>query len=93
MQDRLPELMAWLERHPVSYTVLTLAALITLAWLADWLTKHILLRSVNRMLKSTALAHDPEVKALRDTGCTGGFMTWNGGSDINKYQSIISALR
>ena len=33
-----------------------------------------------------------EVKALRDTGCTGGFMTWNGGSDINKYQSIISAL-
>lgn len=34
-----------------------------------------------------------EVKALRDTGCTGGFMTWNGGSDINKYQSIIGALR
>ena len=33
-----------------------------------------------------------EVRALRDTGCTGGFMTWNGGSDINKYQSIISAL-
>lgn len=65
MQDRFPELMAWLERHPVSYTVLTLAALITLAWLADWLTKHILLRSVNRVLKSTALAHDPEVKALR----------------------------
>ena len=34
-----------------------------------------------------------EVKALRDPGCTGGFMTWNGGSDINKYQSIIGALR
>ena len=34
-----------------------------------------------------------EVKALRDTGCTGGFMTWNGGSDINKYRSIIGALR
>ena len=33
-----------------------------------------------------------EVRALRDTGCSGGFMTWNGGSDINKYQSIISAL-
>ena len=65
MQDRFPELMAWLERHPVSYTVLTLAALITLAWLADWLTKHILLRSVNRVLKSTSLADDPEVRALR----------------------------
>lgn len=34
-----------------------------------------------------------EIKALRDTGCTGGFMTWNGGSDINKYRSIIGALR
>ena len=34
-----------------------------------------------------------EVQALRDTGCTGGFMTWNGGSDINKYRSIIGALR
>ena len=34
-----------------------------------------------------------EVKALRDTGCTGGFMTWNGGSDINKYRSILGALR
>ena len=34
-----------------------------------------------------------EVKALRDTGCTGGFMTWNGGSDINKYRSIIGARR
>lgn len=34
-----------------------------------------------------------EVKALRNTGCTGGFMTWNGGSDINKYRSIIGALR
>ena len=34
-----------------------------------------------------------EVKALRDTGCTGGFMTWNGGSDIGKYRSILSALQ
>ena len=34
-----------------------------------------------------------EVRALRDTGCTGGFMTWNGGSDINKYRSILGALR
>ena len=34
-----------------------------------------------------------EVRALRDTGCTGGFMTWNGGSDIGKYRSILSALQ
>ena len=34
-----------------------------------------------------------EVRALRDTGCSGGFMTWNGGSDIGKYRSILSALQ
>ena len=65
MQDRFPELMTWLERHPVSYTVLALAGLIILAWVANWLTKHILLRSLNRLLQSTPLAQDPEVRALR----------------------------
>ena len=33
-----------------------------------------------------------EVRALRDTGNTGGFMTWNGGSDIDKYAEVIGAL-
>ena len=33
-----------------------------------------------------------EVRALRDAGCTGGFMTWNGASDIGKYAEVISAL-
>ena len=33
-----------------------------------------------------------EIKALRDTGNTGGFMTWNGGSDIGKYRSLLPAL-
>ena len=33
-----------------------------------------------------------EVRALRDAGCTGGFMTWNGASDIDKYAEAISAL-
>ncbi len=34
-----------------------------------------------------------EVRALRDAGCTGGFMTWNGASDIDKYAEVIEALR
>lgn len=34
-----------------------------------------------------------EVRALRDAGCTGGFMTWNGASDIDKYAEVISALK
>ena len=33
-----------------------------------------------------------EVRALRDTGNTGGFMTWNGASDIDKYAEVIGAL-
>ena len=33
-----------------------------------------------------------EVRALRDTGNTGGFMTWNGTSDIGKYAEVIGAL-
>lgn len=34
-----------------------------------------------------------EVRALRDAGCTGGFMTWNGASDIDKYSEVLSALQ
>ena len=34
-----------------------------------------------------------EVRALRDSGNTGGFMTWNGASDIDKYAEVIGALR
>ena len=34
-----------------------------------------------------------EVRALRDAGCIGGFMTWNGASDIDKYAEVISALQ
>ena len=34
-----------------------------------------------------------EVRALRDAGCTGSFMTWNGASDIDKYAEVISALQ
>ena len=33
-----------------------------------------------------------EIRALRDTGHTGGFMTWNGGSDIGKYRSLLPVL-
>ena len=33
-----------------------------------------------------------QIKALRDTGCTGGYMTWNAGSSIEKYTSLIPAF-
>ena len=33
-----------------------------------------------------------QIEALRDTGNTGGYMTWNGASSISKYYDIRSAL-
>lgn len=33
-----------------------------------------------------------QIHALRDAGCTGGFMTWNAGSSLNKYASLIPAF-
>lgn len=33
-----------------------------------------------------------EIKALKDTGNTGGFMTWNAGSDLDKYRSLMAAF-
>ena len=33
-----------------------------------------------------------QINALRDAGCTGGYMTWNAGASIGKYRSLISAF-
>lgn len=33
-----------------------------------------------------------QIKGLRDAGCTGGFMTWNGGSSLDKYRELMPAF-
>ena len=33
-----------------------------------------------------------QIRALRDTGCTGGYMTWNAGSSLDKYAWLIPAF-
>jgi hypothetical protein len=33
-----------------------------------------------------------QIKALRDTGCLGGYMTWNASSSIDKYTSLMPAF-
>jgi len=33
-----------------------------------------------------------QIRALRATGCTGGYMTWNAGSSIDKYTWLIPAF-
>ena len=33
-----------------------------------------------------------QIQGLRDAGCTGGYMTWNGKSSIDKYRKLIPAF-
>ena len=33
-----------------------------------------------------------QIKGLRDSGCSGGYMTWNGSSSLEKYESLIPAF-
>ena len=33
-----------------------------------------------------------QIKGLRDAGCTGGFLTWNAASSIDKYTSLMPAF-
>jgi len=33
-----------------------------------------------------------QIRALRDAGCTGGYMTWNAGASLDKYASLLPAF-
>ncbi len=33
-----------------------------------------------------------QIKGLRDSGCTGGYMTWNSGSSLDKYRELMPAF-
>ena len=33
-----------------------------------------------------------QIKGLRDSGCTGGYMTWLGGSSLTKYKKLMPAF-
>lgn len=33
-----------------------------------------------------------QIKALRDTGNTGGYLTWNGASPLGKYRALAPAF-
>lgn len=64
MPQEFARLLDWLEQHPVSHTLLSLAALCLLAWIANWLTKHILLRGLRRLVGLSSLAADPKLTPL-----------------------------
>ena len=57
--------IGWLERHPSAYTVVAVLGLVLVAWLANWLTKHILLRGLRRLLSAVMVGGDSEVTPLR----------------------------
>ncbi|MBV2133922.1 mechanosensitive ion channel family protein [Pseudomonas sp. MAP12] len=45
----------WLQTRPYLYTALSTALLLGIAWLANWLVKHLLARALHRTLSATAL--------------------------------------
>ena len=64
MQEQLDKLQAALSPYPWAWTALVIAALVLAAWLANLLTKRVLLRGLKRALRATPLggqAHDHEV--------------------------------
>lgn len=60
----LSTLNAWLAQHPLSYALLGLTGLSLLAWLANWLTRHTLLRGLRRLVKVALPRDDPEITPL-----------------------------
>jgi miniconductance mechanosensitive channel len=64
MPEGIARSLDWLAQYPVSYTLLSLTALCLLAWIANWLTQHILLRGLRRLVSFTTLASDPELTPL-----------------------------
>jgi len=65
MQPRLEQLQDILAPYPWAYTVTVLCALLLLAWLANFVTKHVLLRGLRKLLMKTPLGgagHDQDVR-------------------------------
>ncbi|MAK71005.1 MAG: mechanosensitive ion channel protein MscS [Idiomarinaceae bacterium] len=51
----------WADQQPWVYTMAALAILIIAVWLSQFITKHILLRGVSKLLSRTELGSDPSV--------------------------------
>jgi miniconductance mechanosensitive channel len=65
MQTQLERLRDVLAPYPWAYTVTVLCALLLLAWIANFVTKHVLLRGLRQLLMKSPLGgaqHDQEVR-------------------------------
>ena len=64
MQDQAQALLAMLEPYPWAHTAIGVVAVLLAAWLANWLTKRVLLRGLKRLLRASPLGggQDSEVR-------------------------------
>ena len=62
----------------------------TPAAVRTWIQAYNAIREPYNTYGSTEVS--AQIKALRDTGCTGGYMTWNANSSVSKYRSLIPAF-
>lgn len=63
----------------------------TPAVVRTWIQAYNAIRSPYNVYDEEAVSN--EIKGLYDAGLTGGYMTWNGSSNISKYKEIINAFR
>jgi len=49
---------AWADQQPWAYTLTALLLLLIAVWLSDFITKHVLMRGVRRILRSTPIGRD-----------------------------------
>ena len=65
MTELIARLQAWLEPYPWAWTWIASIGVVLAAWLANWVTKHVLIRGVRRLLRATVYRdaeHDSEVR-------------------------------
>jgi hypothetical protein len=62
----------------------------TPAAVRTWIQAYNAIRSPYNTYGPTEVA--AQIRGLRDSGCTGGYMTWNGNASLEKYRSLIPAF-
>lgn len=65
MQQQLENLQSALAPYPFAYPLIVMSGILLVAWLANWLTKRVLLRGLMRVLRATPLGgreHDHDVQ-------------------------------
>src|SRR5690554_1243405 len=54
--------LEWLQQYPELLTLLSVALLLLVAWIANWIVKRILVRGIYKALSATPLGADPVVR-------------------------------